>query len=163
MNMHLYRKFQTAGLIAATLLLSFSSHAQKLTSFVNPMIGAGGHGHVFVGANVPFGEVQLGPDNIFKGWDWCSGYHYSDSLIIGFGHLHLSGTGVGDLGDVLIMPYTGAIKVSKGTQKDPASGYGSKFQHKNETVKPGFYSVKLDNGVDVELTASARVGYHHYH
>ncbi len=161
--MYLSKKIKSCCFIACSVLLANLLHAQKLTSYVDPMIGAGGHGHVFVGANVPFGAVQLGPDNIFKGWDWCSGYHYTDSLIIGFGHLHLSGTGVGDLGDILIMPYTGEIKVSKGSQKDPASGYGSKFLHKNETVKPGFYSVKLDNGVDVKLTASERVGYHHYH
>src|SRR6202142_4402898 len=117
-------------------LFAFHSKAQELTSCVDPLIGSGGHGHVFVGASVPFGAVQPGPDNIFKGWDWCSGYHYSDSVIIGFAQLHLSGTGVGDLGDVLIMPYTGGIKVSKGSQQNYALGYGSKFSHKNEKVKP---------------------------
>ena len=118
------------------------THAQSLTSYVDPYIGAGGHGHVFVGASVPFGAVQVGPDNINKGWDWCSGYHYSDSLIIGFAQTHLSGTGIGDLGDVLIMPYTGNIKTNKGSQQDPSSGYGSLFSHKNEQVKPGYYSIK---------------------
>ena len=138
------------------------THAQSLTSYVDPYIGAGGHGHVFVGASVPFGAVQVGPDNIYKGWDWCSGYHYSDSLIIGFAQTHLSGTGIGDLGDVLIMPYTGAIKTNKGSQQDPSSGYGSRFSHNNEQVNPGYYSVQLDNKVKVELTASARVAYHRY-
>ena len=76
------------------------------TAYVDPYIGSGEHGHVFVGANVPFGAVQVGPQNIFKGWDWCSGYHYSDSIIIGFSHTHLSGTGCSDLGDILLMPYT---------------------------------------------------------
>ncbi len=95
---------------------------QRLTSHVDPMIGTGGHGHVFLGANVPFGAVQLGPQNIFKGWDWCSGYHYSDSLLIGFSHTHLSGTGASDLGDVLIMPYTGPIRTDKGQQKAPTGG-----------------------------------------
>jgi len=140
-----------------------NSKAQELTSYVDPTIGSGGHGHVFVGASVPFGAVQVGPNNIFKGWDWCSGYHYSDSVIIGFSQTHLSGTGIGDLGDVLIMPYTGTIKTSEGTPDNPLSGYGSRFSHANEKVKPGFYSVKLNNGIDVKLTASDRVGYHRYH
>jgi len=136
--------------------------AQKLTQFVDPLIGSGGHGHVFVGASVPFGAVQLGPNNIYKGWDWCSGYHYSDSLIIGFSHLHLSGTGIGDLADVLIMPVTGEVKLDKGRQEFPHNGYLSTFSHKNEVAKAGFYSVKLDNGVAVELAASERVGFHQY-
>jgi predicted alpha-1,2-mannosidase len=144
-------------------LLTVFSKAQSFTSFVDPLIGSGGHGHVFVGASVPFGAVQAGPDNFYKGWDWCSGYHYSDSVIIGFAQTHLSGTGIGDLGDVLIMPYTGEIKTSKGSEKNLSSGYASKFSHANEKVKPGYYSVKLDNKVNVELTASERVAYHRYH
>ena len=136
--------------------------AQKLTRFVDPLIGSGGHGHVFVGASVPFGAVQLGPNNIYKGWDWCSGYHYSDSLLIGFSHLHLSGTGIGDLADVLIMPISGEVKLDKGRQEFPHNGYLSTFSHKNEIAKPGYYSVKMDNGVAVELTASERVGFHQY-
>ncbi len=131
--------------------------------YVDPLIGSGGHGHVFVGANVPFGAVQLGPNNIYKGWDWCSGYHYSDSLIIGFSHLHLSGTGIGDLADVLIMPFTGEVKLDKGTQEYPHNGYLSTFSHDNETVEPGYYSVKMDNGVRVELTATERTGFHRYY
>ncbi len=149
------------------LLLIFAgtgayTQAQKLTRFVDPMIGSGGHGHVFVGASVPFGAVQLGPNNIYKGWDWCSGYHYSDSLIIGFSHLHLSGTGIGDLADVLIMPVTGEVRTDKGRQEFPHNGYLTTFSHKNEIAKPGYYSVKMDNGVAVELTASERVGFHRY-
>ncbi len=138
------------------------SQAQKLTQFVDPLIGSGGHGHVFVGASVPFGAVQVGPNNIYKGWDWCSGYHYSDSLIIGFSHLHLSGTGIGDLADVLIMPISGQVKLDKGVQQFPHNGYLTTFSHKNEIAKPGYYSVKMDNGVAVELTASERVGFHQY-
>ena len=111
---------------------------------MDPLIGAGGHGHVFVGANVPFGAVQVGPNNIYKGWDWCSGYHYSDSLIIGFSSLHLSGTGIGDLADVLIMPFTGDARLDKGKQEYPHGGYLSTFSHDNESVKPGYYSVKMD-------------------
>jgi len=137
-------------------------NAQNLTKYVNPLIGSGGHGHVFVGASVPFGAVQIGPNNIYKGWDWCSGYHYSDSLIIGFSQLHLSGTGIGDLADVLMMPITGEVKLDKGRQEYPHNGYLSTFSHKNEISKPGFYSVKLDNGVAVELTATERVGFHQH-
>src|ERR1051325_4163829 len=90
-----------------------------LTHYVDPYIGTGFHGHVFVGANVPFGAVQLGPTNLSKGWDWCSGYHISDSTIIGFQHTHLSGTGIGDLGDILLMPTTGAVHSMKGSLADP--------------------------------------------
>ena len=135
-----------------------------LTSYVDPYIGSGGHGHVFVGASVPFGAVQLGPENYYKGWDWCSGYHYGDSVLIGFAHTHLSGTGIGDLGDVLIMPYTGPVKTDKGQEKVKGSGYASRYTHAEESVRPGYYSVKLDDyGVQVELTASERVGFHRYH
>lgn len=150
-------------------LICFSSYAQKdtrqdLTSYVDPFIGSGGHGHVFVGASVPFGAVQLGPQNIFKGWDWCSGYHYSDSVLIGFTHTHLSGTGATDLGDLLIMPYTGPVKIDQGTQQNPGSGFASRYSHPNETAQPGYYSVKLDDyNIDAELTATERVGFHQYH
>ncbi|MES2277882.1 MAG: GH92 family glycosyl hydrolase [Bacteroidota bacterium] len=136
----------------------------KLTTYVDPYIGAGGHGHVFVGASVPFGGVQLGPENFYKGWDWCSGYNYGDSVLIGFSHTHLSGTGIGDLSDILFMPYTGGIKTDKGAEKIPGSGYASHYSHKNEKVRPGYYAVKLDDsGIGVELTATERVGFHKYH
>ena len=134
-----------------------------LTSFVDPLIGSGGHGHVFVGANVPFGAVQLGPQQIPKGWDWCSGYHYSDSLLTGFSHTRLSGTGATDLGDVLLMPYTGAVKTDKGRQAAPHQGYLSRFAHQRETARPGYYAVTLDDyGIRAELTSTARVGMHRY-
>ncbi len=139
-----------------------NNNRMQPVDYVDPLIGSGGHGHVFVGANVPFGAVQIGPNNIYKGWDWCSGYHYSDSLIIGFSQLHLSGTGIGDLADVLIMPFTGDVRLDKGTQEYPHGGYLSKFSHENEKVKPGYYSVRMDNGVRVELAATERVGYHRY-
>ncbi len=145
------------------LLAGNTVTAQKLTSFVDPFIGSGSHGHVFVGASVPFGGVQLGPDNFYKGWDWCSGYNYQDSVIRGFAHTHLSGTGIGDLSDILIMPYTGTIKTDKGQETLPASGYASLFSHKDEQAKPGYYAVKLANGVAVKLTATERVGFHQYH
>jgi len=155
-------------IITAVILLilnSCISDNQKVNpvDYVDPLIGSGAHGHVFVGASVPFGAVQVGPNNIYKGWDWCSGYHYSDSLIIGFSQLHLSGTGIGDLGDILIMPYTGDVKLDKGRQEYPHNGYLSKFSHENETVRPGYYSVQMDNGVKVELAASERVGFHKYY
>lgn len=134
------------------------------TDWVDPFIGADGHGHVFVGASVPYGAVQVGPSNFFKGWDWCSGYNYRDSTIIGFPQLHLSGTGIGDLGDVLLMPYMGELKWNKGKETERYSGYASKFSHRNETAKPGYYRVKLDDyNIDVELTATERVAFHKYH
>jgi len=143
---------------------SYIADGQRLTAYVDPFIGSGGHGHVFVGAGVPFGAVQVGPDNFYKGWDWCSGYHYGDSVLIGFAQTHLSGTGIGDLGDVLIMPYTGPVKTDKGTEAIPGSGYASRYSHKQEQVRPGYYSVKLlDYDVDAELTASERVAFHQYH
>jgi predicted alpha-1,2-mannosidase len=135
----------------------------SLTQYVDPYIGTGFHGHVFMGANVPFGAVQLGPNNVTEGWDWCSGYHYSDSTIVGFAHTHLSGTGIGDLGDVTIMPTTGAVKVSQGTPENPESGFISLFSHDEETSRPGYYAVKLKRyDIQAELTATERVGFHLY-
>lgn len=137
--------------------------AVDLTQYVDPYIGTGFHGHVFVGANVPFGAVQLGPTNLSKGWDWCSGYHISDSTIVGFQHTHLSGTGIGDLGDISFMPTTGPIKTIKGSLANPESGYFSLFSRKDEVVKPGYYSVKLKRyDIGVKLTATKRVGFHEY-
>ncbi|MBN8850291.1 MAG: sugar hydrolase [Sphingobacteriales bacterium 50-39] len=149
----------------ASLFFCGSLHAQqRLTSYVDPFIGSGGHGHVFVGASVPFGAVQLGPENIFSGWDWCSGYNYPDSILVGFSHTHLSGTGIPDLGDVLIMPYTGDIHWNKGSRKNIDTGYASLFSHQDEKSEPGYYSVKLArSGIQVELTATERVGFHQYH
>lgn len=136
---------------------------EGLTAYVNPYIGTGGHGHTFLGVSAPFGAVQVGPNNINKGWDWCSGYHYSDSVLIGFSHLHLSGTGCSDTGDLLFMPYTGETETERGTQDNPASGYASRYSHKSEQARPGYYSVLLDDyNVKVELTASDRVAFHRY-
>lgn len=133
-------------------------------SYVDPFIGTGGHGHTFIGASVPYGAVQAGPTNIVKGWDWCSGYHYSDSVLTGFSQLHLSGTGIGDLGDILIMPYTGPVRITKGSQDHPTSGYASRYSHKHETARPGYYAVDLqDYGIRAELTATERVAFHRYH
>jgi predicted alpha-1,2-mannosidase len=135
----------------------------NFTKYVDPYIGSGFHGHVIVGASVPFGAVQLGPTNLSEGWDWSSGYHISDSTIIGFQHTHLSGTGIGDLGDISFMPTTGAIKVVKGTIENLQDGYVSLFSHDDEVVKPGYYKVKLKRyDIGVELSASTRVGMHKY-
>ena len=132
--------------------------AEGKVDLVDPMIGTGFHGHVFVGASVPFGMVQVGPNNIDKGWDWCSGYHYSDSILIGFSHNHLSGTGCGDLGDVMLMPMT-VPNVVRGEQKDISKGYASKYRHQTEVAHPHYYSVMLDRyGIKAELTATTRVG-----
>ncbi|MFT3827984.1 MAG: GH92 family glycosyl hydrolase [Chitinophagaceae bacterium] len=143
-------------------LIYLHSHAQ-FTAYVDPRIGSDAHGHVFVGANVPFGAVQLGPVNISTGWDWCSGYHRSDSTIIGFAHTHLSGTGIGDLGDILVMPVVGDVKMSKGVAGKPETGYYSTFSHSNEITTPGHYMVLLDRyNIMAKLTATIRTGMHHY-
>jgi len=149
-------------LIFSIVLFLASCKSAGLYQHVNSYIGSGGHGHVFVGASVPFGAVQVGPNNIYKGWDWCSGYHYSDSIIIGFSHTHLNGTGVADQGDIMIMPYTGEMRIRRGQQNDISGAYASYFKHENETVHPAYYSVLLDNGVKVELTATAHAGFHRY-
>ncbi|MDE6449923.1 MAG: GH92 family glycosyl hydrolase [Muribaculaceae bacterium] len=118
--------------------------------YVDPFIGTGDHGHVFLGANVPFGMVQLGPSQRVKGWDWCSGYHYSDTTLLGFSHTHLSGTGIGDLGDLLMLPVI--------NQTDTMAT----FSHLRETCTPGYYKVTLDDDIIAELTATPRTGMHRY-
>jgi predicted alpha-1,2-mannosidase len=139
------------------------SNAQKeksLISYVNPFIGTGGHGHTYPGATMPFGMMQLSPDTRLDGWDGCSGYHYSDDEIYGFSHTHLSGTGVSDYGDILLMPTSRQV-FNNGA--DGKEGYKSKFSHKNEVAEPGFYKVHLDDtNIDVELTVSKRSGIHKY-
>lgn len=128
---------------------------------VDPLIGSGGHGHVFVGANVPHGMAAAGPNNISTGWDWCSGYHDSDRTVAGFAQNHLSGTGIADLGEILFMPYTGVPKFGKGTGH--GDGYALTFDKKNEKAAPGYYRIELPQiGVNVELTASERVAFHRY-
>lgn len=138
--------------IGTTMLL-----AQSFTQWVNPFIGTGGHGHTYPGATMPHGMVQLSPDTRLDGWDGCGGYHYSDSFLYGFTHTHLSGTGVSDFGDILIMPGNGMAYPNNKL-------YGSVFSHQQESASPGYYAVKLlDDNIDAELTATERVGYHHYH
>jgi predicted alpha-1,2-mannosidase len=132
-------------------------------SYVDPYIGTAEHGHVFLGASVPFGAVQVGPTNINKGWDWCSGYNYADSVVKGFAQNHLNGTGIPDLSDILVMPFTGRVRTEPGTQQDPTSGYSSHYDHRQEIARPAYYSVWLkDHKVRVELTATERVTFHRY-
>ena len=146
-------------IILPFLFLFIQSVAQEpiYTQYVDPMIGTSAHGHTFPGATVPFGMVQLSPDTRIDGsWDGCSGYHYSDSIIYGFSHTHLSGTGCSDYGDIMLMPMMGVPSFDNKL-------YSSKFSHKNEKSTAGAYSVKLeDDNIDVELTATTRVGFHKY-
>ncbi|MCP9610951.1 GH92 family glycosyl hydrolase [Coprobacter tertius] len=168
--MNHYRKIVTKCIIALCLLFfnyfySFAQNQNKITdytSYVDAYIGSGGHGHVFVGASVPFGAIQAGPQNIHKGWDWCSGYHYSDSVIIGFSHTHLSGTGCTDLGDILVMPFTGRVRTTRGDQNNIKGSCSSYYKHENESVAPGYYSLLMNNGIKAELTTTERVALHHY-
>ena len=149
---------------AAVLLAACSTpQAEDYASYVNPKIGTGGHGHVFVGANVPFGFVQLGPTSIPQSWDWCSGYHDSDNTVIGFSHTHLSGTGIGDLFDVTVMPVIGLTTAERGTEDRPDRGAWSYADRSQEVTEPGYYSVPLERyGIKAELTATSRVGFHRY-
>lgn len=136
---------------------------EDLTQFVDPRIGTGGHGHVFYGANVPYGFIQLGPTSIPQSWDWVSGYHVSDSTVIGFPHTHLSGTGIGDLHDINVMPVVGEVTYSRGDASSYETGLWSYSDRSKEIVTPGYYRTHLSRyNVDVELTATKRVGFHKY-
>ncbi|WP_411894259.1 GH92 family glycosyl hydrolase [Winogradskyella sp. A2] len=155
-------------LIVLALLLSCNEsskilEAQKdkpLINYVNTFIGTGGHGHTYPGATLPYGMMQLSPDTRLEGWDGCSGYHYTDSFIYGFSHTHLSGTGISDYGDVLLMP-TNKVQFNNGA--NGKEGYRAHFSHENENAEPGYYKVHLDStNIDVELTVSLRSGIHKY-
>ena len=169
-------------LFAFSLLgLPFTAHAayaanasasngvdKRPVAAVNVFIGTGGDGHTFPGATRPFGMVQLSPDtqvrHFRQSYPWAAGYRYEDDSILGFSHTHFSGTGHSDLGDVLLMPFTGATKLEPGYPERAHSGYRSRFRHQDEQAEPGYYAVKLlDHEVRVELTASERVGLHRYH
>ena len=157
------------ALLATLMALVFTSCGKQkdYTALVDPYIGSGGHGHVFVGASVPYGMVQLGPQQIRDAWDWCSGYHYTDTLVIGFSHTHLSGTGIGDLGDVVLMPYDPAKTIYASEymprKKADAKHVYAHLDHAKEVVSPGFYSLEMpDYGVTVRLTATERTGIHEY-
>ena len=158
--------FSAAFLSVILTSCSFDTDTQiakkdkALINYVNPFIGTGGHGHTYPGATMPFGMMQLSPDTRLDGWDGCSGYHYSDDYIYGFSHTHLSGTGVSDYGDILLMP-TNAINFNNGSDGKP--GYRAHFSHDNETAEPGYYKVLLDSThIEVELTVSKRSGIHKY-
>lgn len=162
------------NIILAFLLIFFINSCNKsvdkksikpelLINYTNPFIGTGGHGHTYPGATVPFGMLQVSPVNGISSWDWCSGYHYSDSIAIGFSHLSLSGTGIGDLADVLFMPINKAVDLSKMPKSRDSLAYKSSYSHSNEKATPGYYQVFLkDHNVNVELTTSLRTAFHKY-
>ncbi|HWB63138.1 MAG TPA: GH92 family glycosyl hydrolase [Chitinophagales bacterium] len=142
--------------LAVLTHLFLAAQTTDYTQYADPMVGTGDHGHTFPGPVMPFGMMQLSPDTRLKGWDGCSGYHYSDKVIYGFTHTHLSGTGCSDYGDILLMPTTGKPQFSN-------KKYSSPFSHTNEKASPGYYSVVLDKPhVKVELTTTLRTGLHKY-
>lgn len=150
------RKLPTAivfCLFGLLFITNAEAQTKDYTRYVNPFIGTGGHGHTFPGAALPHGMVQLSPDTRVDNWDGSSGYHYSDNEIFGFSHTHLSGTGIPDYCDILLMPTVGEVDFNN---------FKSTFSHANEKAEPGYYSVKIDNGVTAELTATTRVGFHRY-
>lgn len=156
-------KVKTIIILAVAMLCSCNQQPKDVLDYVDPFIGTGAHGHTFPGATTPFGMVQLSPSNDFKGWDWCSGYHKSDSVLKGFAHTHVSGTGLAGLGDILMMPTSGEVKTNPGTESNPESGFRSRFSHDKEKASAGYYYVNLtDYEIDVELTSSPRVGFHRY-
>jgi predicted alpha-1,2-mannosidase len=161
--MHL--KSVCALTVAAALAPALAFHPQPapeaLTSYVDPFIGTGGHGHTFPGPSMPFGMIQPGPDTRLGGWDGSSGYHYSDTRLLGFSHTHLSGTGIPDYGDVLLMPATGSARFSKDAEGNPT--YASAFRHDTEVAQPGYYAVTLESsGIRAELTSTVRAAIHRY-
>ena len=154
-------------LVAGLSMASAADRGAAAVAAVDPFIGTGGEGHTFPGAVVPFGMVQLSPDTRIQprsqAYGWAAGYRHDDSSIVGFSHTHFSGTGHSDLGDVLLMPISGAVRLERGDPDHPGSGYASRFRHDDERASPGYYAVTLDDyGVRAELTASARVGMHRY-
>ena len=156
-------RFRLLLIILVVAVASCSRKPVQFTEYVNPFIGTGGHGHTYPGAAVPFGMVQLSPDTRLTGWDGCSAYHYSDDVVYGFSHTHLSGTGCSDYGDILLMPFTGEPTPFNGAEAGHEKGYASKFSHQKETASPGFYSVHLDDyNIGVRLTTTERVGVHEY-
>lgn len=156
-----------AAMLAGTAGAAPTTLGERAYAAVDPFIGTGGEGHTYPGATVPFGMVQLSPDTRIqpreKAYDWAAGYRYDDSSIVGFSHTHFSGSGHSDLGDVLVMPYTGTPGLERGDPDKPRSGYASRFHHDREVAEPGYYAVTLDDyKVRAELTASPRTGVHRY-
>lgn len=150
-------------LIIALFFLACSSKKQELHQLVDPFVGTGGHGHTYPGVSMPFGMVQLSPDTRLEGWDGCSGYHNSDSIIYGFSHTHLSGTGVSDYGDILLMPGQGQVFFDNGYKSASENSYRSRFLKENEKAHAGYYEVLLEkNKIKARLTSTERVGFHEY-
>jgi putative alpha-1,2-mannosidase len=163
MTLRIPMLFALLACAACPSALAASGHAGS----VDPRIGTGGDGHTFPGATVPFGMIQLSPDTAmpdFKhAYKWAAGYQYGDSSIMGFSHTHFSGSGHSDLGDVLVMPIAGDVRLEPGDPATPGSGYRSRFSHDSEVVQAGYYAVTLsDYGIRAELTAGRRVGWHRY-
>ena len=160
--------------ISGILSASAQNSPENLTRYVNPFIGTKEMGHVFPGACVPFGMVQLSPDpdtipyavnGKYTGtaYRYCAGYQYADKTIVGFTHTHLSGTGHSDLSDFLVMPTVGKVQLNPGTADKPESGYRSRFSHDTEKAEPGYYGVMLDDDhIKAEMTATTHVGFHQY-
>ncbi len=164
MHKYLFCPLLLLIIVAGCKEQSLTDTGERLTQYVNPFIGTGFHGHTFPGAAWPFGQIQLSPDNGTQGWDWCSGYHYSDSTLAGFSHLHLSGTGIGDLADISFLPVSTDIIFNVGESNSSfVSRYAGKYSHKDETAEPGYYSVELKNsGIKAEMTVTERAGLHRY-
>ena len=157
------RTLIAVAMLAVAGVASAQNNEVDYAALVNPKIGSGGHGHVFVGANVPFGMTQVGPTSITQEWDWCSGYHDSESSVIGFSHTHLSGTGCGDLFDVTLMPVIGEVTYGRGRHGDYTTGFWSEADRTQEVVEPGYYSVSLTRyNIVAEMTATERGGLHRY-
>ncbi len=155
---------RTLASLCALALMCSCTTSKDLTRYVDPMIGTDFHAHCYPGSTLPFAMVQLSPDNGPGGWDWCGGYHASDTTIVGFSHTHISGTGVRDLGDVMLMPAVGATQWSEGPKERPEEGYRSPFDKSSEKASPAYYSVWLSEPkVWAELTSTLRCGVHRYH
>ncbi len=153
----------SSWIFVLALFLGACSSNNDAVDYVDSLIGTDAHGHTYPGAALPFGMVQLSPDTRKDSWDGCSGYHYSDSTIMGFSHTHLSGTGVGDYGDIRLMPTVGEVQLFPGDEQNPESGYRSRFTHQTEKASSGYYAVYLeDYDIDVELTVDERSGMHKY-
>ena len=165
---------KNAGLLLGVLIsliscnIIYKDEGQKISNtsiakYVDPFIGTGAHGHTYPGATVPFGMLQVSPDNGISKWDWCSGYHYSDSVMIGFSHLHLSGTGIGDLYDIRLMPVNKKIDLAKSVKSRDDVPYRSSYSHNDEKAEAGYYSVFLkDPKIKAELTSDLRTAFHRY-
>jgi putative alpha-1,2-mannosidase len=157
----------TMGFAASPATAAEHDRTPSAYDSVDPLIGTGEDGHTFPGATVPFGMVQLSPDTQIRhfkqSYKWAAGYRHEDTTILGFSHTHFSGAGHSDLGDFLIQPISGDVRLDPGTIERPGSGYGSRFSHSTEEAQPGYYAVTLaDYGVRAELTATTRAGVHRY-